>query len=65
MLLLKEAMVKFIQLARRGKDVKLDFKVGFLHAYPSGDLFFENDANSQKDESKFQPRILQDADDPI
>ena len=34
-------MIKFIALNRAGKEVTLDFKIGFLHAYPNGDLKFE------------------------
>lgn len=65
MILLKEAMVKFIQLARRGKDLKLDLRIGILHAYPSGDLHFENELNAHGDDSKLKPRVLQDVEDPI
>jgi len=35
-------MVKFIESNRAGKEVILDLKIGYLHAYPNGELQFEN-----------------------
>lgn len=62
-------MVKFIQISRKGRDVKLDLRIGQIHAYPNGELLFENSEDLKKgleaNEEKFQPRTLKDADDPI
>lgn len=35
-------MVKFIEANRLGKEIKLNLRIGVLHAYPSGELQFEN-----------------------
>jgi len=35
-------MVQFIKYSRMGKEVTLDLKIGVLHAYPNGELQFEN-----------------------
>ena len=35
-------MTQFIKTSRLGKEVTLDLKIGFLHAYPNGELQFEN-----------------------
>ena len=40
--IIKEVFVKFIELARRGREIKVDLKIGFLHAYPNGEICFEN-----------------------
>ena len=40
--MLKEVFVKFVEEARKGHDVVLDMRFGQLHAYPNGDLQFEN-----------------------
>ena len=29
-------------MGRQGRDIKIDIKIGFLHCYPSGELYFEN-----------------------
>jgi len=65
--ILKEIMVKFIATARKGKEVKLDFRIGFVHAYPNGELAFENagEGNSEPDANKYQVRMLKEAKDPI
>lgn len=36
--ILKDVMVKFIENNRRGKEIKIDLKIGKLHAYPNGEL---------------------------
>lgn len=48
MLVLKEVLVKFIALSRKGKDVRLDMRIGYLHAYPNGELCFENSEDLKK-----------------
>ena len=49
-----------IETCRRGKECKLDFKIGYLHSYPNGDLQFENyDYNGKLDNGKFEKRILE------
>jgi hypothetical protein len=69
MSVLKEIMVKYIKVARAGKDCKLDLRVGILHAYPNGELIFESGDESKLDhvimEQRFQARTLKDAEDPI
>jgi len=40
--ILKDVMVLFIKHSRAGKEVILDLKIGILHAYPNGELQFEN-----------------------
>lgn len=40
--ILKDIMVQFIKINRLGREVILDLKIGFLHAYPNGDLQFEH-----------------------
>ena len=39
--ILKDVMVKFLVLNRSGKEVILDLKIGFIHAYPNGDMKFK------------------------
>ncbi len=62
MMILKEVFVKFIDQARRGVDVKLDLKIGFLHCYPNGDFQFENYDYSQEDadQRRFEKRQIQE-----
>ena len=48
MLVLKEVMVKFIQIARKGRDVKLDLRIGQIHSFPNGELLFENSEDLKK-----------------
>lgn len=38
-----------IKLNRLGKEVTLDLKIGNLHAYPNGELQFENHDQSKND----------------
>ena len=40
--ILKDIFVKFIEASRMGKNVRINLKIGFLHAYPNGELQFEN-----------------------
>ena len=40
--ILKDIMTQFIKINRMGREVILDLKIGFLHAYPNGDLQFEH-----------------------
>lgn len=35
-------MVKFISENRQGKEIRLDLRIGYLHAFPNGELQFEN-----------------------
>lgn len=49
--------------------MKLDLRIGQVHAYPNGELWFENAEDLKHDQvavgERFQPRTLKDADDPI
>jgi len=36
-------------LNRKGKEISLDLRIGTLHAYPNGELQFEN-VNDQADQ---------------
>jgi hypothetical protein len=38
---LKDVMVQFIKTRRLGKEIILDLKVGYLHAYSNGNLQLE------------------------
>lgn len=40
--ILKDVMVKFISENRQGKEIRLDLRIGYLHAFPNGELQFEN-----------------------
>lgn len=40
--ILKDIMYQFIKTNRLGREVTLDLKIGFLHAYPNGELQFEH-----------------------
>ena len=42
---LKAVFVKFIEAGRSGKYCKLDMRIGYLVAFPNGQLCFENYAS--------------------
>ena len=71
MLMLKEIFVKFvimrpnnilqIEQSKRGKDIKVDLRIGYLHAYPNGELQFENydfKLNPNLEADKYMERVL-------
>jgi len=47
--ILKDVMVKFIEANRFGKEVIVHLRIGCLHAYPNGELQFENIASAEDD----------------
>lgn len=42
-------MVKFIEASRFGKEVILNLRIGRLHAYPNGELQFEETRSEEDD----------------
>lgn len=44
---------------RLGQDVSVDLKIGYLHAYPNGEIQFENSI-CKGDEEKNKSRIIKD-----
>ena len=52
-------MVQFIKMSRLGQDVCVDMKVGYLHAYPNGELQFEK-AAGEGDDKKNVSRVCKD-----
>ena len=53
---LKAVFVKFIEAGRSGKFCKLDMRVGYIVAYPNGQLSFENypDSSQQQEDPDFR-----------
>lgn len=49
--ILKDIMVKFIEASRLGKNVRLNLKIGYLHAYPNGELQFENGSKEELEQN--------------
>ena len=43
-------MVKFIEANRFGKNVRVNMRIGYLHAYPNGELQFENGQAGEDDD---------------
>lgn len=56
--ILKDVMVKFIQANRQGKEVKIDLRIGFLHAYPNGELQFENKAGGSSEDYDLDAEVM-------
>ena len=42
MALYKDIIREFIEQNKKGKECTLNFRMGFLHAYPNGDIQFES-----------------------
>jgi len=38
-------------VARKGREVKLDLKIGIIHHFPNGELLFENAEDIKKVEN--------------
>lgn len=65
--ILKDVMVKFIEANRFGKNVRVNMRIGYLHAYPNGELQFENGKTGEDDDEndygtaakqRYQPRCV-------
>jgi len=41
MTIYRDILAQFIEQNKKGKECILNFRMGFLHAYPNGDLQFE------------------------
>ena len=49
--ILKDVIYQFVKQNREGREVILDLKIGFIHAYPNGELQFEQLVDSAANQS--------------
>jgi hypothetical protein len=48
--ILKDVVLKFMEKNKAGKECTLNLKIGVLHAYPNGELQFENHNREDSDD---------------